>query len=58
MRDKSLSPSLVFGVRRDVDVDAGVFGGDERLEGAEVARDGVELVGGHGRRDGGWMLLE
>ena len=40
----------------DGDVDAGVFGGDERLEGAEVARDGVELVGGHGRW--GWVGLE
>ena len=40
----------------DGDVDAGVFGGDERLEGAEVARDGVELVGGHGRCDGGWNV--
>ena len=41
----------------DGDVDAGVLGGDERLEGAEVARDGVELVGGHGRRMDGLELF-
>ena len=31
-----------------LDVDAGVLGGDERLEGAVVAGDGVELVRWHG----------